>query len=214
MSRRTVWTRRLLISGLVILVAQQIWRHGRDYVFADRFLEVEPGKIYRGAWQQDWPMRRIVRECRIKTIVALAHPPESPKVAEERALAHELGVRWLHIPIVEESTSPGERKTVADALERAANAIADQVNQPVYFHCHHGVNRASMVQMAYRMLHQGWTLEQARDEIARSPMGLVEVRHGVDYRYMTTFYEQRVLPKRQERKSAVALAPTGAAPGR
>jgi protein tyrosine/serine phosphatase len=211
MSRRLLWTRRLLILGLVILAAQQVWRHGRDYVFPDQFLVVEPGKIYRGAWQQDWPMRQIIRQYHIKTIVALAHPAESPKAIEEHALATGLGVRWLHIPIVEESTSPGEHKTVADALERAASAIADPANQPVYFHCHHGVNRASMVQMAFRMLHQGWTLEQARDEIARSPMGLVEVHHGVDHRYMTTFYEQRVLPKRLQQKGAVALAPSGSA---
>ena len=150
---------------------------------------------------------RIIRDYRIKTIVALAHPNYHPLAVREKALAKEMGVCWLHIPIVEESTTPGERKTVADSLERAADALADPQNQPVFFHCHHGVNRASMVQMAYRMLHCGWSLEQAQAEIANSPMGLVEVRHGVDYRYMTTFYNSRVLPRRHARQQAVASAP-------
>jgi protein tyrosine phosphatase (PTP) superfamily phosphohydrolase (DUF442 family) len=197
MSRRRIWSLRILCVGLAVLACEQIWRHGQDYIFADRFLEVEPGKIYRGAWQHDWPMRRIVRDYHIKTIVALAHPPDHPLAEQERALSRELGVRWLHIPIVEESTAQGQLKTVDDALERAADALADPANQPVYFHCHHGLNRAAMAQMAYRMLHCGWTLDQATDEIARTPMGLVPVRHGVDYRHMTAFYRDRVLPKRQ-----------------
>jgi protein-tyrosine phosphatase len=208
MSRRTVWIRGLLISAFVLLTCQQIWRHGHDYVFADKFLVVEPGKLYRGAWQQTWPMKGIIRDFHIKTIVALAHPDSNPLSIRERQLATDMGVRWLHIPIVEESTSQGERKTVADALERAADALADPQNQPVYFHCHHGVNRASMVQMAYRMLHCGWTHDRALNEIAQSPFGLVPVQHGVDYRYMTTFYNERVVPRRQAQQPAVAAMST------
>ena len=59
MSRRKLWTRRVLLVGLLCLGLEQAWRHGRDYVFADRFATVEPGKLYRGAWQQPWPMRRL-----------------------------------------------------------------------------------------------------------------------------------------------------------
>jgi protein tyrosine phosphatase (PTP) superfamily phosphohydrolase (DUF442 family) len=195
MNRRKFWVRGLLLTGLLILVCEQTWRHGQDYIFAQKVMEVEPGKLYRGAWQHDWPMRRLVRDAHIKTVVALAHPPGSPLVAQEKALSKELGVHWLHIPIVEASVG-GEERTVLRSLEQAADVLAEPANQPVYFHCHHGLNRVSMVQMAYRMLHCGWTLEQATEEIARTPMGLVEVRHGVDYRYMKTFYEQCVVPRR------------------
>ncbi len=105
-----------------------------------------------------------------------------------------MGVRWLHIPIVDERRT-GDVKGIFDPIERAAAAIADPANQPVYFHCHHGVNRASMVQIAYRTLHCGWTLEQANDEISRT-FGLREVSHGPDYRLMAEFYQERVLPRR------------------
>jgi protein-tyrosine phosphatase len=193
MSQRRTWVRRLLVVGLVVLAGEQLWRHGRDYVFADQFETVEPGRLYRGAWQQPWPMRRIARNYKIKTIVALAHPPDHPLAIREAKLARELGCRWVHIPIVEE-WGPGHT-TVADALERAADVLADPANQPVFFHCHHGLNRASLVQMAYRMLHCGWTLDQAEAEIKDS-IGLVAVHQGVDYRYMPTFYRERVLPRR------------------
>lgn len=193
MTRRRAFMRGFLGTGLAALACQQVWRHGQDYVFADKFRVVEPGRIYRGAWQQDWPMRRIIRDHRIKTIVALAHSPTHPLVLKERALAEELGCRWVHLPIVEGRL---EGQNVSDKLERAAALIADPVNQPVFFHCHHGINRASLVEIAYRTLYQGWDLDRAIDEIDRT-IGLDTTEHGVDYRFMPTFYRSRVLPRRQ-----------------
>lgn len=202
-SRRRTIAIRVAAVGLAILVCEQVWRHGQDYVFADKFAVVEPGRVYRGAWQKDWPMRRIVREREIRTIVALAHPPDSPMVAQEKALAAELGVRWIHVPIVD-TRQPGD-PSVSDRLEQAAAVIADPANQPVYFHCHHGINRASMVQMAYRMIYCGWTLDRAQDEIAGT-FGLRAVNKGPDYRHMARFYQQRVLPKRQSQTASNEVA--------
>jgi protein-tyrosine phosphatase len=194
MSKSKVWLRRGLIAILVVVACEQAWRHGHDYAFADQFAVVDAGKVFRGAWQKSWPMRRLIRSEHIKTIVALAHPPEHALSVQEKALAESMGVRWLHIPIVDERRT-GDVKGIFDPIERAAAAIADTANQPVYFHCHHGVNRASMVQIAYRTLHCGWTLEQANDEISRA-FGLREVSHGPDYRLMAEFYQERVLPRR------------------
>lgn len=194
-SRRARRLRWLFFAGIAAILCEQGWRHGHDYVFAEKFRVVEPGKLYRGAWQRDWPMRRIVRERKIKTIVALAHPADDPSTIAEKKLADDLGVRWIHAPIVEEWVD-GKRQTVGDAIERAAAELADPKNQPVYFHCHHGINRASLVQMAYRMLYCDWTLDQALKEI-ETTVGLVPVHHGVDFHYMTEFYRERVLPKRR-----------------
>ena len=195
----------MILAGSAVLVAQQAWRHGHDYVFADRFAEVEPGRIYRGAWQKPWPMRRLLRDHKIKTVVALAHQPDNPLAVGERKLAGELGVRWVHIPIVERRAE-GETSEIFDLLEQAADAVADPANQPVYFHCHHGINRASMVQMAYRMRHCGWTLDQATREISET-FGLVEVSKGPDYRHMQAFYRDRILPGRARPQIQAATAP-------
>jgi hypothetical protein len=204
MSKQKLWLRRIIVVVLAVVVCEQAWRHGHDYVFADQFAVVDAGRVYRGAWQKSWPMRRIIRSEHIRTIVALAHPPEHPLSVQEKALAESMGVRWLHIPIVDERRT-GNVKGIFDPIQRAADAIADPANQPVYFHCHHGVNRASMVQMAYRSLHCGWTLEQATDEISRT-FGLREVNHGPDYRLMADFYQERVLPSRTEVARAAGAA--------
>lgn len=212
MSNRRKWARRLLGAGLLVLAGEQAWRHGHDYIFADRFAEVEPGRIYRGAWQKDWPMRRVVRDYGIRTVVALAHPADHYLPVREQALARELGFRWIHVPIVD-ARGANERTSVSDQLEIAAAAIADPKNQPVYFHCHHGINRASMAQMAYRMLYCNWTLEQASAEIDHN-FGLVEASRGPDYRHMERFYRERVLPRRlvsgDPRPAAGETKPTAA----
>jgi hypothetical protein len=193
-SRRRRWLRYGLLAGLAILACEQTWRHGRDYVLVDKFAAVVPGKIYRGAWQKPWPMRRVVERYKIKTVLALAHPNDHPLCVGERALAKELGFRWVHVPIVDERGTKDYR-VINDRLEEAAAVLADPNNYPIYFHCHHGINRASMVQIAYRTKYCGWTLEQATDEIART-FGLIAVSHGPDYRHMQSFYVEHVLPYR------------------
>ena len=89
--------------------------------------------------------------------------------------------RFVHLPIVDDRSVTGHTEELYDRLEEAAAALADPANQPVYFHCHHGINRASMVHMAYRMLYCGYTLDEAEAEIARQ-FGLKAVDKGPDYR--------------------------------
>jgi len=203
MINRRVWIRRVLSIGVAGIAVQQIWRHGHDYVFPSQFVTVEPGKIFRGAWQKPWPMRAIVHDHKIKTVLALAHPPDHYLSVQEQKLAADLGVNWVHIPIVDNrgTNDRAAEDAISDLLDQAAGVLADPKNYPIYFHCHHGLNRTSMVQIAYRTKYCGWTLKQAADEIDRS-VGLVKVKHGPDYRHMVSFYENRVLPFRIEQSRA------------
>lgn len=192
--RRVVrWT---LAIGLLSLAAEQTWRHGHDYVFPEKLHVVEPGKLYRGAWQKTIPMRNIVKDYKIKTVVALAHKAEDPLPRQERALVESMGVRWIHIPIYYDKNEPMTSPDVGDRLEKVAAILADPANQPVYFHCHHGVNRTSMSQIAYRTIYCGWSLEQAKAEIM-GMTGWKSTAVGTGEQFMDQFYRTRVLPGRQ-----------------
>jgi protein-tyrosine phosphatase len=203
MINRRAWIRRALLIVVAGIGAEQLWRHGHDYIFPSQFVVVEPGRIFRGAWQKPWPLKQIVRYHKIKTIVALAHPGDHYLSIQERKLSAELGVNWVHIPIIDNrgTNDRAAEDAISDLLDQAAGVLADPRNQPVFFHCHHGLNRTSMVQIAYRTKYCGWTLAQAADEIERS-VGLVKVNHGPDYRHMVSFYENRVLPLRSQQSSA------------
>lgn len=202
MTNRRKWLRGGLAIGLTGLAGHQLWRHGHDYVFAEQFAEVVPGKIYRGAWQKEWPMRRIARDYKIKTILALAHPYDSAIAVKERALAKELGINWIHKPIIDQRNE-AVPKTIFDILDEAGAVLNDPANYPIFFHCHHGLNRVSMCQIAYRTKYCGWTLEQATEEIASSA-GLVKVNHGPDYRTMIQYYDKNVLPYREQAPTVAA----------
>jgi protein tyrosine/serine phosphatase len=152
-------------------------------------------------------MRRIARDYKIKTILALAHPYDSAIAVKERALAKELGINWIHKPIIDQRNE-AVPKTIFDILDEAGAVLNDPANYPIFFHCHHGLNRVSMCQIAYRTKYCGWTLEQATAEIASSA-GLVKVNHGPDYRTMIQYYDKNVLPYREHAESvAVKDLPT------
>ena len=206
MTARRKWIRICFGIGLGLLAVEQTWRHGHDYIFADRLAEVEPGRIYRGAWQKPWPMRRIVHDYKIKTVLALAHPDDHPLSVEERALGRELGFRWVHVPIVDERNT-GDYRVINAKLDAAADVLGDPDNYPIYFHCHHGINRASMAQMAYRTKYCGWSLDRATAEIART-FGLIKAAHGPDYRHVLSYYTENVLPNRRK---AAATPPAATA---
>jgi protein-tyrosine phosphatase len=198
MTTRRVWIRRAVLFATAGLGVEQLWRHGHDYILVSQFRVVEPGRIYRGAWQKPWPMRRIVRDYKVKTILALAHPPSHALVIREKKLAAELGLKWIHVPIVD-TRGTGDREAeeaISDLIDQAAAVLADPGSYPLFFHCHHGLNRTSMVQIAYRTKYCGWTLADAIREIDQT-VGLNKVAHGPDYRHMLSYYENRVLPLRR-----------------
>lgn len=215
-SNRRKWLRRGLGIGLGGFALEQTWRHGHDYVLTREFREIEPGKVYRGGWQKNIPLRRVIRERQIRTIVALAHPPDSPLVESEKRIAEEMGVRFVHLPI-HDVRGDHNRTFVSDQLEKAAQIIGDPANQPVFFHCHHGLNRASMAHIAYRTMMCGWSLGDAQKEVA-DQFGLIQVSKGPDYRHMERFYEDRVQPYRLAKQArdtaepAVAKSKEGPAP--
>jgi hypothetical protein len=195
---RRKWLKRGLGIVLGGVAAEQSWRHGHDYVLTREFMEIEPGKVYRGGWQKALPLRRVLRENKIRTVVALAHPPTHPLAVMEKRICEENGVRWVHLPI-HDVRGDDTRKFVSDQLETAAKIIGDPANQPVFFHCHHGVNRASMAHIAYRTMMCGWSLDDAQKEVA-GQFGLVRVNHGPDFRHMERFFEERVVPYRLAQK--------------
>jgi protein tyrosine phosphatase (PTP) superfamily phosphohydrolase (DUF442 family) len=164
--KRIVWISAALLVALLGIASDryrlwELWYH----VMPRNFATVEPGQIYRGAFQFPFPMRRIIRNYGIKTILAVRQK-SSPGEPE---LAQELGLNYHVVPITRAS------QATDDQLDAAAAILADAKNYPVYLHCHGGRDRTNMAVAAYRIRYCGWTLEQTVAELG--PWGLDSPRH-------------------------------------
>ena len=147
----------LTTASIVALVGVASWPL-RDHVLVKNFHVVEPGGVYRGAEQKPGPLRRIIEQHGIRTIVCLVDPEPN-----EQAVAKSLGVEWTWVPLGDSSAD-----ITFDRLEELADILADPANRPVFFHCRRGVYRSNLGQAVYRMKQCGWTLAQTLNELRGS----------------------------------------------
>ena len=102
----------------------------------------------------------------VRTIINL-RPPSEHRAAEEEAMAKELGLRYVNIPVV--FADPKEEQ-VTEFLK--ITDIAE--NQPVFIHCA-GAVRVGAFWMIRRVLRDGWNVEAAEEEAKK--IGLRESPH-------------------------------------
>ncbi len=50
-------------------------------------------------------------------------------------------------------------------------AVTDKNNSPVFLHCYHGADRTGMLCATYRIIIQGWTMEDAIEEMTHGGFG-------------------------------------------
>ncbi len=152
----------MVLAGGTLLPALGYALKGyRYYVLPKRFAVVEPGQLYRGGWQMPGPLRRIIQQYRIKTVLNLACNPAEQDGLGEGDVVRALGVAWHKILM------PGTGRGTYAQLDEAADLLAFPPARPVFFHCAGGEHRTNMALAAFRLKHCGWELEQALGEIGR-----------------------------------------------
>lgn len=157
----------LLILALVVPVgAAAVYSGLRRY--PNRFAEVEASEIYRGGFPAASHLDTLASDKHLRTIVSLTGFEAKPKYVEEQRAAERLGLRLLRYPM------PGDGLGAYEVMDRAAEAIGNQENWPVFFHCAAGKQRSNSAQAAYRLKKCGWTVDQALEELER--------QHGLDPR--------------------------------
>jgi protein-tyrosine phosphatase len=92
----------------------------------------------------------------VRTILDLEN--STGAVSREEAVAKELGIEVINIPMSEIT-----RPRPAD-LVKAVEIMEDPELQPVYVHCLHGRDRTGLAVAAYRVLHDGWSVDRAYRE--------------------------------------------------
>ncbi len=128
-----------------------------------RLAVVVPNQVYRGAWQSPKALRHLITSHHIRTIMTLtAISVDDPKYVAQKPVVDATGLTWVIVPMRGSTATPAQ-------LEEAADLIADPARRPVFFHCVGGHHRSNLVQMAYRIRHEGWDADQAWEEVRAFP---------------------------------------------
>jgi len=116
--------------------------------------------LFRGP-QPDTPELKEALKADVQTVLSLQSGIYSRvlgRTNQELEWATDRGITAIHLEL-----SPFFRPKLA-ALKTAVKIIK-QNRSMVYVHCRQGVDRTGLVVAAYRMLVQGWTLEQSKKEM-------------------------------------------------
>jgi len=127
---------------------------------SDRPVDPETGilnfaKVSDGVWRGGQPSAESFAKLKamgVRTVVSLR------TFEVDRRLLKGLGLKYLHI-----SFKAGHPET-EDVLE-FLKTVEDPANRPVFVHCKWGTDRSGMMVAAYRIVLEGWSKEQALEEM-------------------------------------------------
>jgi len=194
-TRRMVGVAALVLAVVCVLVI----KYGRHHVWPKRFYVVEPGALYRSGRLEARPLQHVLDQYQIKTILTLLNDePDDPDQQAEKRIAAEKGVAIVRIAM------PGDGCGDFDALDKAADVLADPARRPVLVHCAAGVNRTGAVYAAYRMRYCGWDVDQALSEGDRYGCTIRDNSELVEH--LKAYYRVRIAAR--DRTQSVATEPT------
>ena len=136
---------------------------------------------FRGS-QPDRSQMAALKAMGVKTIIDL----RKDFVPEARQWAAELGLNYFNLPL-----KPSKAAT-KEQTEYFLSLVNDAANGPVYVHCKGGRHRTGALTAAYRISRDGWTAEQAYEEMKKYDFndGLFG-GPSAQKKFVFEFYEQR-----------------------
>lgn len=121
----------------------------------ENLAQLAPG-IYRGA-QPDAEGLQSLRKLGVKTVINLR------TLHSERREVDAAGMTPVEIPMAADVF--GSRPPSQEDVRRFFEVVLDPAKRPVYFHCAHGKDRTGTMAALYRIGVDGWTPEEAIEEM-------------------------------------------------
>jgi len=120
------------------------------------FQVVRTGVLYRSGQMRPEHFDRVLREHHIRTVICLNPEPASAFEADACGRA---GTRFVSLRM------PGTGVGRPEDFEKVLAIVRDPSQQPVLVHCYAGANRTGATVALYRMLEEGWRMEDALREM-------------------------------------------------
>ncbi len=182
---------KIWISGLVLLLAlggcantpaqaqtaaaeQAAWA---EPVHKESNLYRVDDKLYRGEQPVAEDAVRL-QSLGIKSVVNLRYFNRS----EDRKVLADQGIALFNRPLLTWRITPRQVAETLYLIER------QQAAGPVLIHCYHGADRTGLIAGMYRIVYQGWTVEQAKNEMRHGPYGFHRIWRNIE----DLFTEQNV----------------------
>jgi tyrosine-protein phosphatase SIW14 len=131
---------------------------------------VEPGKLYRSGQMALDGLAATVHDKQIKTVIALREARDENKNPIENLEAEWCranGVNHITLTPAHWHELGGQPAAVEPNLREFLRVLNDPKAQPVLVHCFAGIHRTGGYVSIYRMHYQGWTAEEAIEEMER-----------------------------------------------
>ncbi|HLF83889.1 MAG TPA: hypothetical protein VI837_06935 [Blastocatellia bacterium] len=134
--------------------------------------------FYRGAQPKERDYADLAA-MGVKTIIDLQRNGHE----REQSLVEARGMKFYRIPMSDRGQPSAEQ------AELFLKLVNDPANQPVFVHCAGGRHRTGAMSAIYRITHDGWSAEQAFQEMKRYDFEY-GMGHGSLKRYVFAFYSQ------------------------
>ena len=143
--------------------------------------------LYRGAQPKDRDFADLAA-MGVKTVIDL----QKGGMEREQSLVEAQGMKFYRIGMSDRGQPAPEQ------VELFLKLINDPANQPVFIHCAGGRHRTGAMSAIYRMTHDGWTADQAFQEMKQYDfdygMGHTPLKHYV-YSYYSNIEQKGLVVK-------------------
>ena len=166
----------VVIFAVVLISAAQAKNHAKSSeVHIKNFGSVND-KFYRGAQpkKQDYVGLAVMG---VKTIIDLQQNGDG----REQQIAETQGMKFFRIGMSDRSQPSTEQ------VDLFLKLVNDPANQPVFVHCRGGRHRTGALTAIYRITHDGWTADQAVQEMKQFDFDY-GMGHGSLKRYVYDYY--------------------------
>jgi len=124
--------------------------------------------LYRGAQPSEAALGQL-KEFGINTIISFRWTLSV--ILQEKVIVQKLGMNLYNIPLSYWAL-PNRKE-----IERFLEIMDNEKNRPIFVHCQHGCDRTGMLIAIYRIAREGWTVDEAYNEMRACGFHKIRVHH-------------------------------------